>query len=203
MRRRPTIIDVAKLAGVSTATVSNVLNGTARVASPTRAKVEDAVDQLGFVPNVLARTLIQARRPSPEPKRSRLAPRLTTVGYLSVDYTARVDVLPHREDRIAAQSIEKSLGGPAADVAVIAANIGPPFEINAELVTAIGDDPESEWALSELAAKKVGTVGIRRRPGQRLSRCFVIVEENGLRTIINEPFDLQEFGPSPLRRGDA
>ena len=173
------------------------MNGTARVASATRAKVEDAVDQLGFVPNVLARSLIQARRPSPEPKRSRLAPRLTTVGYLSVDYTARVDVLPHREDRIAAQSIEKSLGGPAADVAVIAANIGPPFEINAELVTAIGDDPESEWALSELAAKKVGTVGIRRRPGQRLSRCFVIVEENGLRTIINEPFDLQE---SDLRR---
>ena len=75
MRRRPTIIDVAKLAGVSTATVSNVLDGDAWVASGTRAKVEDAVDQLGFVPNVLARTLIQARRPLPEPKRSRLAPR--------------------------------------------------------------------------------------------------------------------------------
>jgi LacI family transcriptional regulator len=51
-----TIYDVAALAGVSPATVSRVLNGTA--VSPERAqKVRDAAHALGFRPNRMARTL--------------------------------------------------------------------------------------------------------------------------------------------------
>ena len=51
-----TIYDVAALAGVSPATVSRVLNGTA--VSPERArKVRDAAQALGFRPNRMARTL--------------------------------------------------------------------------------------------------------------------------------------------------
>ncbi len=52
-----TISDVAKRAGVSTMTVSRVVNGTGYASAETRARVESAIDQLGYVPNALARQL--------------------------------------------------------------------------------------------------------------------------------------------------
>jgi ribokinase len=190
--RRVTIADVARLAGVSTGTVSNVLNGTATVRPDTRDRVEAVIRELSFRPNALARSLI-ARTRTPDPRLSDpAAPRLITVGYTSVDYTARINVLPHRDDRVTALGIEKSLGGPAANVAVAAAGLADRFPVAVELVTAIGDDADSDWALAELSLKQVDTIAIRRRPGQRLSRCIVLVEPSGSRTIINEPFELQE-----------
>jgi len=177
---------------VSTGTVSNVLNGTAVVRPDTRDRVEAAIRELSFRPNELARSLIARTRP-PDPRRSDSAgPRLITVGYTSVDYTARINVLPHRDDRVTALGIEKSLGGPAANVAVVAAGLADRFPVAVELVTAIGDDADSDWALAELSLKQVDTIAIRRRPGQRLSRCIVLVEPNGSHTIINEPLELQE-----------
>ncbi len=44
----PTIADVAKLAGVSTATVSRVLNGKPSVSSETREKIKKVMNDLGF-----------------------------------------------------------------------------------------------------------------------------------------------------------
>jgi LacI family transcriptional regulator, galactose operon repressor len=55
---RPTIYDVARLAGVSTATVSRALNGTGQIAPPTRAAIEAAVKQLGYRANTIARSLV-------------------------------------------------------------------------------------------------------------------------------------------------
>ena len=55
---RPTIYDVARLAGVSTATVSRALNGTARIAPDTRAVIDAAVEELGYRPNTIARSLV-------------------------------------------------------------------------------------------------------------------------------------------------
>ncbi len=52
-----TIYDVAKKAGVSTATVSKVLSNTPYVSAPTRAKVLDAVAELDYVPSLMARGL--------------------------------------------------------------------------------------------------------------------------------------------------
>lgn len=53
-----TITDVAKMAGVSVSTVSNVLNGrTGRMGEATLARVEKAMSQLGYRPNLAARQL--------------------------------------------------------------------------------------------------------------------------------------------------
>lgn len=52
-----TIIEVAALAGVSTATVSRVLSHPDRVSEETRRRVLDVVDTLGYKPNIAARTL--------------------------------------------------------------------------------------------------------------------------------------------------
>lgn len=55
--RRSSIGDVARLAGVSVGTVSNVLNRPERVAEATRERVLDAIQRLSFVPNASARQL--------------------------------------------------------------------------------------------------------------------------------------------------
>ncbi|UYY59243.1 LacI family DNA-binding transcriptional regulator [Sphingomonas sp. S2-65] len=52
-----TIIQVAAVAGVSTATVSRVLSQPDRVAAPTRERVLEVVEALGYQPNVAARSL--------------------------------------------------------------------------------------------------------------------------------------------------
>jgi predicted NBD/HSP70 family sugar kinase len=53
----PTLRDVAILAGVSTATVSHVVNNSRRTSPETRARVEKAIAQIGFVPNPVGRLL--------------------------------------------------------------------------------------------------------------------------------------------------
>lgn len=55
------IKDVALRAGVSVATVSNVLNRPEKVAPATRERVEDAIGVLGYVPNMAARQLTGTR----------------------------------------------------------------------------------------------------------------------------------------------
>jgi LacI family transcriptional regulator len=53
----PTIQEVAEKAGVSSTTVSHVLNNTRHVSPEARARVEAAMDELGYHPNALARSL--------------------------------------------------------------------------------------------------------------------------------------------------
>jgi DNA-binding LacI/PurR family transcriptional regulator len=53
--------DVADHAGVSLTTVSFVVNGTKRVAPATRTRVEEAMADLGYRRNVLARALASRR----------------------------------------------------------------------------------------------------------------------------------------------
>ncbi len=58
---RVTIYDVAKTAGVSTATASKALNGTGRMSEETRYRVKRVAQELGFRPNALARSLTSKR----------------------------------------------------------------------------------------------------------------------------------------------
>ncbi len=59
--RPPGLKDVAEVAGVSWKTVSNVVNGTGRVGDATRARVEQAVADLGYRPSLAGRQLRQGR----------------------------------------------------------------------------------------------------------------------------------------------
>lgn len=61
-RQRPaTIDDIATAAGVSAASVSRALNGTGRVGATTRVRILSVVEQLGYVPNPMARSLASRR----------------------------------------------------------------------------------------------------------------------------------------------
>jgi DNA-binding LacI/PurR family transcriptional regulator len=60
-RAHPTIRDVARQAGVSRQTVSRVINGDHRVAATTRTQVEGVIAEMGFRPNIIARSMSRGR----------------------------------------------------------------------------------------------------------------------------------------------
>jgi len=57
-----TLYDVARLAGVSTATVSRVVHGQDRVREATRIRVRRAIEELGYVPDGAAQSLSRRRK---------------------------------------------------------------------------------------------------------------------------------------------
>jgi LacI family transcriptional regulator len=59
--KRSTIKQVAKVAGVSTQTVSRVINDRPDVAPETRARIQHVIEELNYQPSALARSLIQQR----------------------------------------------------------------------------------------------------------------------------------------------
>ena len=61
MLRRPTIKDVAKIAGVTYPTVSRVLSGKPYVADLTRERVMRAIEDLGYKPSAAARSMVTQR----------------------------------------------------------------------------------------------------------------------------------------------
>jgi DNA-binding LacI/PurR family transcriptional regulator len=60
-RTRPTLEEVAALAGVGRGTASRVINGGERVSARARQAVENAIAELGYVPNAAARALVTRR----------------------------------------------------------------------------------------------------------------------------------------------
>ncbi|MET7861048.1 LacI family DNA-binding transcriptional regulator [Streptomyces sp. NPDC005318] len=88
--RATTLTDVARLAGVSVATASKALNGRTQVRAETRARVQEAAEQLSFRHNSLARSL--------------LAGRTGTVGLLTSDLDGRfsIPILMGAEDAFGA-----------------------------------------------------------------------------------------------------
>src|ERR1700761_7980752 len=57
MKRNPTMADVAKLAGVGTMTVSRLLSGTVTVSEETAKRIHEAIRELNYQPNEVARAL--------------------------------------------------------------------------------------------------------------------------------------------------
>ena len=60
-RSKPTIQDVARRCGVAPITVSRVINNSGYVAAEVRERVQQAIRDLGYVPNTLARSLRSSR----------------------------------------------------------------------------------------------------------------------------------------------
>jgi LacI family transcriptional regulator len=60
-RRDVTIVDVARAAGVSKSTVSNVVRGVHEVSEPTRVRVLEAIQALNYTPNGIARQFVRRR----------------------------------------------------------------------------------------------------------------------------------------------
>ncbi|TXK41017.1 LacI family DNA-binding transcriptional regulator [Nonomuraea sp. C10] len=143
----PSIKDVARLAGVSVGTVSNVLNRPEMVARETRMRVEAAVAQLGYVRNGSARQL--------------RAGRSTTIAVVALDLTNPffIDVLNGVET--AAQDV---------DVNVMVVNSSKDAAREARLLRMF----EEERPLGVLITP-VNASGQRERLGGLISRGIPVV----------------------------
>ena len=60
--KKATLKDVAELAGVSTAAVSYYINGSKKISDKSRKKIQDAIEELSYHPNQLARNFKNGRR---------------------------------------------------------------------------------------------------------------------------------------------
>jgi len=96
-----TLQDVARLAGVSAKTVSRVVNNQGEISEATRTRVQAAIEQLGYRPNFLARSLVSQRSHSLGVVTSRLeyyGPSHTLAGIeqesYELDYSLLFSLLP-------------------------------------------------------------------------------------------------------------
>jgi DNA-binding LacI/PurR family transcriptional regulator len=88
---RVTIRDVAALAGVSHQTVSRVINGGERVLPETQTRVEAAIEQLGYRPNAIARSMAKGR----SGMLACIAPNLTDYTFASLINGAEIEARQH------------------------------------------------------------------------------------------------------------
>ncbi len=61
MKKKSTIYDVAKIAGVSPSTISGVMNSPEVVALDTRQKVVQVMKELSYIPNMIAASMPKNR----------------------------------------------------------------------------------------------------------------------------------------------
>jgi len=61
MLKRPTIFDVARLAGVSITSVSRVINNSKKVKESVRDKILDAIKKLDYQPSTIAQGLARKK----------------------------------------------------------------------------------------------------------------------------------------------
>ena len=88
---RPTIRDVARLAGVSHQTVSRVINKRENVTPETQERVEAAIRKLGFRPNAIARSMANGRTHT----LACISPNLTDYTFASVIEGAEQEARQH------------------------------------------------------------------------------------------------------------
>jgi DNA-binding LacI/PurR family transcriptional regulator len=88
---RPTIRDVARHAGVSHQTVSRVINGSEDVLPETRALVEAAIEEMGYRPSAIARSMARGSTHT----LAIISPNLTDYTFASVIEGAEVQARQH------------------------------------------------------------------------------------------------------------
>jgi DNA-binding LacI/PurR family transcriptional regulator len=88
----PTLRDVAKKAGVSHQTVSRVINGSSDVLPGTRAVVEAAIEEMGYRPNAIARSMARGQSHT----LACISPNLTDFTFASVIEGAEVEARQHK-----------------------------------------------------------------------------------------------------------
>lgn len=169
------IVDIAKLAGVSIATVSRVLNGTARVRPETRERVMAVVEQHRYTPNALARGLIQSKT--------------GTIGILTVDilnpYYA--SVTHHTEQRLRELGFTTFLCNTGDSTQEKESYIRTLMENRVDGLIFVGSTFRSDHSdhLLEFAADVLPTVLINGSSSHTNCSCVVCDDESGIELALD------------------
>lgn len=151
--RHVSVKDVAARSGVSFQTTSKVLNGGGSVSEPTRARILQAASDLGYVPNLQARSLVMQRT--------------QTVGVITSDFSDR------NLSRILAGAEQEAR---RQDFGVIISSIEPEgsgteyalpamMERRVDGILLAAPGMEEEVALERVLDRAVPTVSLRPVPG--------------------------------------
>jgi LacI family transcriptional regulator len=137
--RAPTISDVARAAGVSSMTVSRVINGDARVRPTTRARVDEAITRLNYTPNPAARSLAGA-----EPIRIGLLYSNPSAAYLSEFLVGTLDQASRSDIQLVIEKCEPGGGEVEAALHMVGGGVHglilpPPLCDSAEMVAALAE----------------------------------------------------------------
>lgn len=157
-RPNPTIVDVARVAGVSKSLVSLAIRGDAGVSSESRARILKVADELGYRSNRWARSLVRGR--------SQL------VGVLLTDLKSayHTDVVVGVEDAAAERTLEVVISHGRRDSATLAARLDSLVRLGVDaLVVVSAHAPMSALAAAAEAVPTV-VVGRPRRLPATVSR---------------------------------
>jgi sugar/nucleoside kinase (ribokinase family) len=100
------------------------------------------------------------------------------LGDLALDYYLQLPRHGPQDEKITAERALRLPGGTGANAAVTARVLGSDVTLH----SAVGDDPQGRWLAQEMAARGVGTQGIRVFPGTSTRATILLAE--GSRTVI-------------------
>src|SRR5690606_7791422 len=150
---RPTLEDVARRAGVSTATVSRVINTPGKVAESTVSRVRSAIEQTGYVPNLLAGGLAS--------NRSRLVAALVPSIASSI-FNETIETMTHALSDEGYLTMLALLDNGPRHVATLDAVLGP--RPDGLIITSIEDDALIRAKLQQSGSHIIETWGLPRDP---------------------------------------
>ncbi|GAA4674058.1 substrate-binding domain-containing protein [Streptomyces chumphonensis] len=150
--RRPTILDVARVAGVSKSLVSLALRGGPGVSESARARITAAADQLGYRSNALARGLVQGRT--------------MLLGVLLTDLANpyHTDVVAGVEEAAAEAGFGVLLAHGRRDAERLATQLGTLVELNVDGVVAISSWVDGDALRAAARRTPVVVVGRPEHP---------------------------------------
>lgn len=110
---------------------------------------------------------------------SSAVPRLTVVGAINVDLTARVERAPAAEETVADGVLQRGPGGKGANQAVAAARLGA----EVRMVGAVGDDLDGRGIRDQLAAVGIDASGVQSTEAAT-GTALIVVDATGENSIV-------------------
>lgn len=108
---------------------------------------------------------------------------LAVVGSVNLDLVARVKTFPRDGETITDAVLEQYPGGKGGNQALAAKRLG----CMVEMVACVGDEPNADLALAQLAAEGVGLGHVQRLAGMKTGVAMIIVDQNGENQIVVAP----------------
>ncbi|TLF28609.1 PfkB family carbohydrate kinase, partial [Microbacterium sp. 5K110] len=107
------------------------------------------------------------------------APKLTVVGAINVDLTARVRRAPGPGETVADGELQRGPGGKGANQAVAAARLGA----DVRLVGAVGDDPDGHGIRQRLRGLGIDASGVQTS-AEATGTALIVVDASGENSIV-------------------